>query len=104
MPSRSALAMPRSWPNPWTAGSLAYRRWWSSPRRTDDHETHALCARPGVQLHVTRKFYENGAKFNKAGAMNEALSLVPWSNWILFFDADCVPPKTGNACFLIRPT
>lgn len=44
-----------------------------------------------INLFVTDAFTRNGAAFNKGLAMNEALSVVPWEDWILFFDIDVVP-------------
>ena len=58
-----------------------------------DTDTVALVAnRPSVTLHQTDLFYQDGAVFNKGRAMEAARELMPWSDWILFFDADIVPP------------
>ena len=49
-------------------------------------------ADPRIRVHITDAFTRNGATFNKGLAMNEAVSLMPWSDWILAFDADILPP------------
>lgn len=46
-----------------------------------------------VYLHRTDAFTRDGAAFNKARAMEEARISMPWSDWILFIDADVVPPR-----------
>lgn len=56
-----------------------------------DLATRDLCLRAGVQVIRTDAFYRNGAAFNKGLAMEEARQEMPWSDWILFFDADIVP-------------
>jgi hypothetical protein len=45
-----------------------------------------------VNLHRTNVFYESGAVFGKSQAMEEARQRMPWEEWILFFDADILPP------------
>jgi hypothetical protein len=44
-----------------------------------------------LRLHITEKFYEKGAAFNKGAAMEEARAYMPWQDWILFFDIDIHP-------------
>lgn len=59
-----------------------------------DEETMALAAvDPRVRVVVTDLFYWDGAAFNKGRAMEAAREEMPWSDWILFFDADVVPPE-----------
>lgn len=57
-----------------------------------DTETQRLARQHGARLHVTDAFYRDGAAFNKGRAMEDARRSMPWSDWILFFDADVVPP------------
>jgi hypothetical protein len=58
-----------------------------------DEETMALArVDPKVQIVVTDLFYRDGAAFNKGRAMEAARLEMPWTDWILFFDADVVPP------------
>lgn len=63
-----------------------------------DHDTEAVCAYYGRQiptpltLYRTDAFTLHGATFNKGLAMEEARQHMPWEDWILFFDADIVPP------------
>lgn len=45
-----------------------------------------------VRVHSTDLFYAGGAAFNKGAAMEEARRSMPWEEWILFFDVDCLPP------------
>ena len=62
---------------------------------TKDKATHDLCNAHNVQMHITDIFYSNGARFNKAAAMAEAVlkyNLRAESEWFLTFDADMVPP------------
>jgi len=41
----------------------------------------------------THAFTAGGADFNKGAAMQEAISqMMPWGQWIAFFDADIIPP------------
>jgi glycosyltransferase involved in cell wall biosynthesis len=59
----------------------------------EDKETGSLAARNGCRVFWTDAFYRNGASFNKGAAMEEARQQMPWKDWILFFDADIVPPE-----------
>lgn len=58
-----------------------------------DEETVRLAEAHGVPVHRTNIFYQRGATFNKGAAMEEARQAMPWADWILFFDADIVPPE-----------
>jgi hypothetical protein len=60
-----------------------------------DIPTKALCSAHGTPFHATEVFWARGAKFNKAGALNEALQktgIFDRAQWFLFFDADVIPP------------
>ena len=58
-----------------------------------DRDTAALVRGwRGVELVQTDLFYRDGALFNKGRAMEAARLQMPWHDWILFFDADIVPP------------
>lgn len=59
---------------------------------TKDEATAALAEEHGCRLHRTDVFYANDAYFNKGAAMEEARKLMPWEDWIIFVDADIVPP------------
>lgn len=59
---------------------------------SEDGPTAALCARAGVDLYATDAFKADGAVFNKAKALDEALGVLAPADWVLFFDADVVPP------------
>jgi len=80
-----------------------------------DQATQTLCADHRVTSYQTDAFWREGAQFNKAAAMVEALGCVrphaalfapgeawfgAWQDWLLFFDADVVPPANWRA--LIR--
>jgi len=57
----------------------------------EDYETIALAQREGVSLHVTSVWGKNGAKFNKAGAINSCLDerdLDGTDSWVVLLDAD----------------
>jgi glycosyltransferase involved in cell wall biosynthesis len=60
-----------------------------------DIATKALCSGFGVRCHPTARFYQSGAAFNKAGALNQAISetgILDRADWFAFVDADVVPP------------
>jgi hypothetical protein len=59
----------------------------------NDKATQALCRAYGVKCHRTDVFYAHGAMFNKGAAIEEARQLMPWRDWILFFDSDIVPER-----------
>lgn len=57
----------------------------------EDAETIALAQREGVSLHLTSVWQKDGAKFNKAGAINSCLderNLDGTDSWVLLLDAD----------------
>lgn len=58
----------------------------------DDIVTQRLCSLHEVPFLTTSVFTARGAHFNKAGALNEGLNLLPWPDWLVLFDADIVPP------------
>jgi len=51
----------------------------------------------GITLVRTDLFYKDGAVFNKGRAMEYARRIMPWTDWILFFDADVIPEKGWKA-------
>jgi len=77
--------------------ALSLSRWASSLASltivtdTRDTATASLAREHGVGLLQTDVFYEQGASFNKGAALEQARQQMPWSDWILFFDADIVP-------------
>lgn len=58
-----------------------------------DQVTRALCTRMNIAVHATDTFRRHGAWFNKAGALDEALATMAAVDWLLFFDADILPPR-----------
>jgi len=62
-----------------------------------DTATADLAKHAGAGLFRTDVFYERGAKFNKGAALEAARQAMPWSEWILFFDADIVPEREWSA-------
>jgi hypothetical protein len=72
----------------WTAG-LASLTVVTAAR---DTETRELAEANGARVHATEAWYADGAAFNKGRALEEARSLMPWEDWILFLDADVIPP------------
>lgn len=63
-----------------------------------DHDTREVCGKFSLSFLVTNVFYENGAVFNKGAALSKGVSVVRddirfKTDWLLFFDADIVPPK-----------
>lgn len=58
-----------------------------------DTRTQELVRDRPVRVHVTDAFYRNGAKFNKAAAIEEALDVYGHEGWLLLWDADTVFPR-----------
>jgi len=63
----------------------------------EDNRTQQLLDSPEysqVILHPTNAFWQDGALFNKAAALEEAYITLRTSadEWVLFFDADVIPP------------
>ncbi len=59
----------------------------------EDEETIALAQRERVSLHVTNDWRKDGAKLNKAAAINsclDELDLEGTDSWVLLLDADIV--------------
>lgn len=55
---------------------------------TTDIDCQELCRKYNVDCIVTDCFYQNGDKFNKARALNHAISSIDKPSWILTLDAD----------------
>lgn len=65
---------------------------------TKDTETAELAQKFGACVAETDLFYADGAIFNKGRAMEWARRrTMMWEDWILFFDADVVPPTDWKA-------
>lgn len=62
-----------------------------------DIETISLCERANARYFVTDAFYRGGAKFNKGAALAEAYQQLNRQEWVLFFDADIIPPPHWRA-------
>jgi hypothetical protein len=63
----------------------------------EDVETRSLAEAHGARVFATDLFTADGAVFNKGRAMEAARRTMPWSDWILFFDSDVVPPVDWKA-------
>ena len=61
--------------------------------RATDRATLALCESTGVPTLCTEAFTRDRAAFNKAAALDDGLLAAAPSDWVLFFDADIVPPS-----------
>jgi len=57
-----------------------------------DDQTLALCDHNDVTAHTTNAFYGGDAAFNKGLAIEEARTRWGQNDWLLFFDADIIPP------------
>ncbi len=57
-----------------------------------DNATKQLCDRYGVDCVPTEVFHEDGAKFNKARAINLGLSHLKHTGWLIHLDADILLP------------
>lgn len=69
----------------------------------EDVETQELATTHGARVFVTDLFTRDGAAFNKGRAMEAARREMPWSDWILFFDSDVVPPAGWSRKLTLRP-
>jgi hypothetical protein len=65
---------------------------WIIVTTPQDHATRELCQRYDLKQHLTDVFHANGAAFNKAAAMDEALAVLRPKEWVAFIDADVIPP------------
>jgi hypothetical protein len=57
----------------------------------NDVETISVAREHGIGIHITEVWHENGARFNKAAALNECLGRIGATKtdcWILLLDAD----------------
>jgi hypothetical protein len=62
-----------------------------------DTDTQALAAAHGARVVTTDLFTADGAAFNKGRALEYARQSLPWTDWVLLFDADTVPPADWHA-------
>jgi hypothetical protein len=72
----------------WTAGLDR----WTVVTAPGDQATLDLCAAAGVDTFQTDAFTLDGAVFNKGRAMSEAYTARTWPDWVVFIDADVIPP------------
>ena len=66
----------------------------------EDYRTNALCQGYGVRCLKTDDWHRDGAEFNKAAGLErglQALKLESADDWVLFLDADVVPPPGWRA-------
>ena len=59
----------------------------------EDDETIAIAQRAGVSLHLTSSWFKDGARLNKAAAINSCLDelhLEGTDSWVLLLDADII--------------
>jgi hypothetical protein len=63
----------------------------------EDNETRELCRRYGVTCIVTREFYRNGDKFNKARGINKGLDQLSHTEFVVHIDADVILPRHFRA-------
>lgn len=57
-----------------------------------DTDTQKICKKHNVDYILTNRLYENGAKFNKGKAINDALMNSSRKDWLIITDADMVMP------------
>jgi hypothetical protein len=62
-----------------------------------DTATRELCRLRGLEVLLTGDFHKGGADFDKARAIDHALSLLTWRDWVIHLDADVVLPGTFRA-------
>lgn len=89
------LALPRWLPQ--LASLTVVSTGWDATTRLVCQQYAAFQPTP-IRLHCTDAFTLHGASFNKGLAMEEARAHMPWQDWILFFDADVVPPPDWSDC------
>lgn len=70
---------------------------WTVVTSPTDQPTLDLCAAAGVDTFQTEAFYLDRAVFNKGRAMSEAYLAREWPDWVLFIDADVIPPPDWRA-------
>lgn len=61
-----------------------------------DTLTHQVASENDCRIHVTQKFYERGAAFNKYAAMEEALDAFGRHGWMVILDADVIWPESAS--------
>jgi len=67
----------------------------------NDNDTAEVAEVIEAVTHRTSVFYDNGATFNKGGAMDELIKFFPvmeYSGWVCVFDADILPPVNWHEC------
>lgn len=62
----------------------------------EDDESHAVAEEFGLELHITKVFYEQGAFFNKYKAVEECFDYYGRNGWILCLDADIFVPTQAE--------
>ena len=66
----------------------------------EDKLTQQICSYHNVECLKTNAFYEDGASFNKAKGINEALLYISKRDWIVHIDADIyLPPLTQKILY-----
>lgn len=58
-----------------------------------DVKTQQICKENNVTCIISDVFYKNGYKFNKGGAINEAIKYLKYKDWVTFLDADILLPE-----------
>ena len=76
---------------------------WIIVTREDDKETIDLCQKNDIEYIFSQRIHENGAQFARGKAINEGLSLLDKSGWILSFDADIILPDNIQDIFNALP-
>lgn len=62
----------------------------------EDEDSHAVADKYGLELFVTKVFYEEGAYFNKYRAVEECFDHLGREGWILQLDADIFIPAIAQ--------
>lgn len=70
-----------------------------------DRDTLWLAHGAGCRVYQTDAFTRHGAAFNKGAAIEGGRLFMPWSDWVLFFDPDIMPPEGWKRCVeAVHPT
>ncbi|MCK9458351.1 MAG: hypothetical protein M0R80_01755 [Proteobacteria bacterium] len=65
---------------------------WVVVTSSEDENTKNICKKSGVECVESRRFYNNGDKFNKGKALNDVINHLFKKDWVLALDADIILP------------
>lgn len=81
----------------------AHFDWITVVTSNDDQETMEVCRRLSVPCYATGKFFQQGAKFNKARGIGHGLKYLRYHEWVAHLDADTVLTPSAGYWLRKRP-